>query len=55
MGTKFSPDVSVEDTDWGNYILVEEKDGYFDAVVASYWDLKMWYTTTMDSDIAANF
>ena len=36
MDTKFSPDVSVEDADWGNDILGAEKDGYFDAVVASY-------------------
>ena len=35
-GTKFSPDFSVEDADWGNYILVEEKDRYFNAAVASY-------------------
>ena len=32
--TKFSRDVSLEDVDWGNYILDEEQPGFFDSAVA---------------------
>jgi len=55
MRTKFSPDVSLEDVDWGNYILDEEKPGFFDSAVASYRHLKMWYKNAGISDIAAKF
>lgn len=55
MRTKFSHDVSLEDVDWGNYILGEEKDGYFDAAVDTYRRLKQWYTHAGYSDIAAKF
>ena len=53
--TKFSPDVHLEDVDWGNYILDEEKPGFFDSAVASYRHLKVWYTNAGYSDIAAKF
>lgn len=55
MGTKFSSDVNLEDVDWGNYILDEEKPGFFDSAVASYRHLKVWYTNAGYHDIAAKF
>ncbi|GAI39579.1 unnamed protein product, partial [marine sediment metagenome] len=55
MGTKFSLDVNLEDVNWGNYILDEEKPGFFDSAVASYRHLKAWYKNAGISDIAAKF
>lgn len=52
---KFSPDTKLEDTDWGNHILGEEKGGLFDWAVATYRQLKVWYTNAGYSDIAAKF
>ena len=53
--TKFSRDVSLEDVDWGNYMLDEEKPGGFDSAVASYRHLKVWYSNAGYSDTAAKF
>jgi len=55
MRTKFSPDVSLESVDWGNYILGEEKDGYFDAAVDTYRRLKAWYSQSGYGDTAGKF
>lgn len=55
MNTKFSSDVNLEDVDWGNYILDEEKPGSFDSAVASYRHLKVWYTQSGYHDTAAKF
>ncbi len=55
MRTKFSPDVNLEDVDWGNYILDEEQPGFFDSAVASYRHLKTWYTNAGVYDIAGQF
>ncbi len=53
--TKFSPNINLQDVDWGNYILDEDKQGDFESAVASYRHLKMWYTNAGYSDIAAKF
>ena len=55
MRTKFSADVNLEDVDWGNYILGEEKDGYFDTAVDTYRRLKAWYSQSGYDDTAAKF
>lgn len=54
-GIKFTSDTVLESVDWGNYILDEEKLGFFDFAVASYRHLKMWYTNAGYHDIAAKF
>jgi len=53
--TKFSPDTKLEDVDWGNYILGEEKNNLFNQAVAPYRQLKVWYTNAGIADIAAKF
>ncbi len=54
-GAVFDDDTKLENVDWGNYILGEEKAGFFDSAVASYRHLKVWYTNAGYSDIAAKF
>ena len=54
-GVKLSPDTELENADWGNYILGEEKKGLFDWAVATYRQLKVWYTQAGYHDIAAKF
>ena len=54
-GARFSSDTKLEDADWGNYILSEEKNGLFDWAVATYRQLKVWYANAGIHDIAAKF
>jgi Pentapeptide repeats (9 copies) len=53
--TKFSSDVDLEDVEWGDYILDEEKRHLFDSAVASYRHLKVWYANAGYHDTAAKF
>jgi hypothetical protein len=55
MRTKFSPNINLQDVDWGNYILDEEKPVFFDSAVASYRHLKQWYTTAGMYGVAGKF
>lgn len=52
---EISHDTRLENVNWGNYILGEEKDGYFDVAVDTYRRLKAWHTNNGISDIAAKF
>ncbi len=54
-GARFSVDTELEDADWGNYILGEEKGGLFDWATASYRQLKIWYTNAGIYDVAGKF
>lgn len=55
INTKFSPDVNLEDVDWGNFILKEERSLQFDIATYTYRRLKMWYTNAGMYDVAAKF
>jgi hypothetical protein len=52
---EFDDDTKLEDVDWGNYILGEEKYGAPVDVVATYRRLKRWYTNAGMYDIAGKF
>lgn len=57
-GARFSLDTRLEDVDWGNYILAEEKDSehpHFDMAEKVYRRLKQWYTNAGMYDIAGKF
>ncbi len=57
--TKFSPETRLEQADWGNYILGEERGGLlFDTAAAAadtYRRLKQWYTNAGMYDVAGKF
>ena len=52
-GVKLSFETMLENADWGNHVLGEEKDGLFDQGVATYRQLQVWYTNAGYADIAA--
>ncbi len=54
-GAKFSPETRLEQADWGNYILGEEENRWFDGAADAYRQLKMWYTKAGLYDIAGKF
>jgi len=54
-GAEFDDDTKLEDVDWGNYILGEEKSGSLDWAVATYRRLKVWYKNAGISDIEGEF
>ena len=54
FGAELSSDTGLENVDWGNYILGDESMG-FDIAIASYRQLKIWYTNAGIADIAAKF
>ncbi|MFC1904481.1 potassium channel family protein [Chloroflexota bacterium] len=52
---KFSADTKLDDVDWGNYILGEEKNGAYRLASDTYRRLKQWYTNAGIYDIAGEF
>lgn len=54
-GAKFSPETRLEQADWENYILGEEKDGVFVTASEAYRRLKIWYTEHGMYDITGKF
>jgi len=52
---KFSPDTKLEYTNWGKYILGEEKGGILPAAIITYRRLKTWYTEHGMYDTAGEF
>ncbi len=64
-GVRLSSATLLQDVDWGNYILREEKEGeaergeesrvWFNIAADTYRRLKMWYTNAGVYDIAAKF
>jgi len=54
-GVKLSSETNLENVDWGDYILGEEREGLFDIVSNTYRQLKIWYTNAGCHDIAAKF
>ncbi len=54
-GTRFSPETRLEQVDWGNFILGEERNHWFDRATDTYRQLKMWHTNAGMYDIAAKF
>ena len=53
--TEFPPEIRLEEADWGNYVLGEEKSGLFGLAVATYRQLKVWYKNAGISDIEGQF
>jgi len=54
-GVKLSPETLLEEVDWGNYILDEERVALFDIAAETYRKLKMWHTNVGMYDTAAKF
>ncbi len=52
---RISSTTRLEDVDWGNYILGEEKKGWFEFAADTYRKLKQWYTTAGMYDVAGKF
>ena len=52
---KLSPDTKLENADWGNYILGEEKERTFAWAEDTYRRLKIWYTEHGMYNIAGEF
>jgi uncharacterized protein YjbI with pentapeptide repeats len=50
-----SPDTGLENADWGDYVLGEEKSRKFDQAMDTYRRLKTWYANAGMHDIAARF
>lgn len=48
-------DAHLEEADWGNCVIGEEKGGDFSSAIYYYRRLKTWYTNAGMSDIAAEF
>ncbi|MBI2328614.1 MAG: pentapeptide repeat-containing protein [Chloroflexi bacterium] len=55
VNAEFSPETRLEETDWGNFILGEEKTDSFSLAADTYQRLKQWYTAAGMSDIADKF
>ena len=54
--TEIPHNVNLEEVNWGgNYILGEEKEGWFDIAEATYRRLKTWHTAHGFYDIAGKF
>jgi len=54
-GAKFSADTKLDDVDWGNYILGEEKAGHYYSAEETYRRLKIWYREHGMYDIVGKF
>ena len=54
-GAEFSPDTKLEDADWGNHILGEEKAGDLYPASHTYRRLKQWHTNAGMYDRAGEF
>jgi len=54
-GVGLSSDTRLENVDWGNYILAEERKEPFDLAADSYRQLKQWYTDAGMYDVAGKF
>ncbi len=54
-GTQFSPETRLENVDWGNFILGEERSRQFGIAAATYRRLKQWYTNAGIYDKAGKF
>ncbi|MBI4180926.1 MAG: pentapeptide repeat-containing protein [Chloroflexi bacterium] len=52
---QFSDDTEFAGTDWGDYILGEERNGDFTLAKESYWRLRHWHTDAGLYDIAGEF
>ena len=55
QSTEFSANTGLENVDWGNYILGEEKQLGLDIAADAYRRLKVWYTNAGIHDTAAIF
>ena len=54
-GAQFSPETRLENVDWGNFVLGEERSRQFGIAAAAYRRLKQWYTNAGMYDIAGEF
>jgi len=54
-GAEFSPYTRLEDVDWGNYVLGEEKAGDLYPAAHTYRRLKQWHTNVGMYDRAGDF
>jgi len=52
---RFSSDTRIDNSDWGSYIIGEEKNGAFVLASDTYRRLKMWYTEHGIYDVAGEF
>ncbi|MCJ7575174.1 MAG: pentapeptide repeat-containing protein [Dehalococcoidia bacterium] len=52
---RLSLDTQLHEVDWGNYILGEETEKFFDGAVHNYRQLKQWYTNAGIYDVAGRF
>lgn len=52
---QFSFSTELDNVEWGNYILGDEKEGSFDQAAATYRRLKQWYQEHGMYDTAAKF
>ncbi|GAI48632.1 unnamed protein product, partial [marine sediment metagenome] len=52
---KISPDTRLENVDWGNYVLGDERKGWFLTSSDVYRRLKIWYHNAGMYDIAGEF
>jgi hypothetical protein len=55
LDAEFPRDAHLEEVGWGDYILQEEEDGFFESAKETYHRLKIWYTEHGVPDIAAQF
>jgi len=55
MDAEFPRDALLEEVEWGDFILGEDQEGWFEEAKATYHRLKMWYTEHGVPDIAAQF
>jgi uncharacterized protein YjbI with pentapeptide repeats len=54
-GAQFDNSTKLHDTNWGDYLIGEEIDGYFDSALDTYRRLKIWYTNAGMYDVAGKF
>ncbi len=54
-GADISPTTKLEDVDWGDFILGDEKARNFQEAAHIYRNLKQWYTNAGMYDVAAKF
>lgn len=55
LGVELSSDTILLDADWGNYILIDEKEEHFPPAAITYRRLKQWYTNAGMYDEAGKF
>lgn len=55
VNVAFPPETRLEEVDWGNFILGEEKTDSFSIAADTYQRLKQWYTNAGLYDVADKF